>query len=600
MRRKTVIAIGVLAVAGIAYFKDDIRSLWDGLHVHVVDYPATAKPAVWLDQGVSKKDLRWFYHADQGTRTFSIPYDWFMALEQPTVPWLLFTRAGAFHETEYLDRFGFIPDTVIPNDPAPLPIGFAKGTAMLDGNGAPFRNPHTKEDMKAIGLTCSACHTGRFSYKGTPVVVDGGSALTNLFELQNGIGLSLFMTRFWPGRFARFADAILGSDSTLEERMTLRDQLDLVLKQYGNVKNLEAKVEADSVDEGYGRLDALNRIGNQVFSLDLNNPANYAAHSAPVHFPRIWNAPWFDWVQYNASIMQPMIRNAGESLGVASDVNLTDPSKGLFKSSVDLKTLHEIEAMIAGEPPVKEFSGLKSPSWPKDIFPPPDPKLVEAGAKLYAQHCQECHLPPTNTKEFWENREWWTTNDIGQPILKLKVKQIGTDPAQAQDMLNRTVATPSNLGIVSNSFGFALSEVVAKVVNYIYDKEKLPDAERQKLNGYRPNDIQAPLKYKARPLNGVWATPPYLHNASVPTIEDLLGPADKRPTVFYLGNREYNPDKLGYETEKELPNGTRFDTGIRGNSNRGHEFSNTKGPAVIGDALDADQRKALIAFLKTL
>jgi hypothetical protein len=599
MRRKAIIAIGVLAVAGVAYFKDDIRTLWDGLHVHVVEYPAT-KPAVWLDQGVSKKDLRWFYHADQGTRTFMIPYDWFMALEQPTVPWLLFTRVGAFHETEYLDRFGFIPDTVIPNDPAPLPIGFAKGTAMLDGNGAPFRNPHTKEDMKAIGLTCSACHTGRFSYKGTPVVVDGGSALTNLFQLQNGIGLSLVMTRFWPGRFARFADAILGSDSALEERMTLRDQLDLVLKQYNNIKNLEAKVEADSVDEGYGRLDALNRIGNQVFSLDLNNPANYAAHSAPVHFPRIWNAPWFDWVQYNASIMQPMIRNAGESLGVASDINLTDPSKGLFKSSVNLKTLHEIEMMIAGDAPIKEFSGLKSPSWPKDIFPPPDPKLVETGGKLYAQYCQECHLPPTNTREFWENREWWTTNDNGQPILKLKVKQIGTDMAQAQDMRNRTVAIPSNLGIVNNSFGLALSEVVAKVVNYVYDQEKLPEAERQKMNGYRPNDIQAPLKYKARPLNGVWATPPYLHNASVPTIEDLLGPADKRPTVFYLGSREYNPDKLGYETEKDLQNSSRFDTGIRGNSNRGHEFSNTKGPAVIGDALDTDQRKALIAFLKTL
>jgi hypothetical protein len=432
------------------------------------------------------------------------------------------------------------------------------------------------------------------------VVIDGGPALTNLFELQKGIGLSLVLTRYWPSRFARFAEAILGSDSTLEERMTLRDQLDLVLKQYNKIKDLEAKVEATSVDEGYGRLDALNRIGNQVFSLDLNNPGNYAAHSAPVHFPRIWNAPWFDWVQYNASIMQPMIRNAGESLGVASDINLTDPSKGLFKSSVDLKTLYEMERMIAGDAPNKEFSGLKSPSWPKDILPPPDPKLVEAGAKLYEQHCRECHLPPTNTKEFWDNREWWTKNDAGQPILTLKVKQIGTDPAQAVDMINRTVAVPSNLGIVSNSFGFALSEVVQKVVYYLYDKDKVPEPDRQRMNGYRPNDIQAPPKYKARPLNGIWATPPYLHNGSVPTIEDLLGPADKRPIVFYLGNREYNPDKLGYETERELQNSSKFDTRIRGNSNRGHEFSNTKGPAVIGDALDADQRKALIAFLKTL
>jgi hypothetical protein len=47
------------------------------------------------------------------------------------------------------------------------------------------------------------------------------------------------------------------------------------------------------VTEGFARLDALNRIGNVVFAVDLNNPDNFVAYSAPVHFPRIWNAPWF-------------------------------------------------------------------------------------------------------------------------------------------------------------------------------------------------------------------------------------------------------------------------------------------------------------------
>ena len=87
------------------------------------------------------------------------------------------------------------------------------------------------------------------------------------------------------------------------------------------------------------RLDALNRIGNQGFSIDLKNPENYAGSSAPVHYPRIWNTPWFDWVQYNGSIMQPMVRNAGESLGVSAELNLTEPSKGLYKSSVNIKAL---------------------------------------------------------------------------------------------------------------------------------------------------------------------------------------------------------------------------------------------------------------------
>ncbi len=119
------------------------------------------------------------------------------------------------------------------------------------------------------------------------------------------------------------------------------------------------------------------------------------------------------------------------------------------------------------------------------------------------------------------------------------------------------------------------------------------------MNGDRPNGIQAPLAYKVRPLNGIWATPPYLHNGSVPTVYDLLSPASERPTKFYLGNREYDPVKLGYRTE-ELANGFAFDTSLPGNSNRGHEFSDDKRDGVIGPKLSPDERKALIEYIKTL
>ena len=259
-----------------------------------------------------------------------------MALEQPTISWLPFTNVGLFSDTAYLDRYGFIPDTIIPGKEA-LPIGFAKGTPMLDPTGAVWRNPRTKQEMIGVGLTCAACHTGSFTYKDTAVVIDGGPALTDLFAMKQGMGISLALTRYWPGRFDRFAERILGPDSTVDDREALKTQLDQVLNQYKQVKNLEERVASHSIQEGYGRLDALNRIGNQVFSIDLKKPENYAGSSAPVHYPRIWNTPWFDWVQYNGSIMQPMVRNAGESLGVSSELNLTDPSKGLYKSSVDVK-----------------------------------------------------------------------------------------------------------------------------------------------------------------------------------------------------------------------------------------------------------------------
>ena len=119
-----------------------------------------------------------------------------------------------------------------------------------------------------------------------------------------------------------------------------------------------------------------------------------------------------------------------------------------------------------------------------------------------------------------------------------------------------------------------MGEVVVKTVNTIYDQKTppTPPADRQRINGYMPNELRGELAYKVRPLNGIWATPPYLHNASVPNVFALLSPVEERPKKFWLGNREYDPVNLGYKTDY-LANGFEFDTSIRGNSNSGHEFS---------------------------
>lgn len=615
--------VAALVAAGVyVAFKDDITQIWDAFHVKVAEYPQPKK-TIWLEQNVSREQLNWFYHADQGTRTLGIPYEWFMKLEQPTIPWLIFTSVAPFKDPAYLDRFGFIP---VPEQKDVLPIGFAQGGPMLDPSGAPWRNPVDKKDMTGIGLTCAACHTGRFTYKDTAVIIDGGPALTNLLKLKQGVGVALLMTRYLPGRFGRFAENILGKDATAGDRTTLKYQIDEVLGQLKEVQQLENSVTTQSIEEGYGRLDALNRIGNQVFALDLKKPENYRGSSAPVHYPRIWNTPWFDWVQYNGSIMQPMVRNAGESLGVSSELNLTEPGKGLYKSSVDVDTLHAMEQMIAGKPPNAKdgFSGLRSPEWPENILPKIDWTLASKGAKLYEENCRECHRPPVTKFEpaaanrprppaspnpayfnFADTKEW-RTNDIGQPVRILEnipISHVGTDPAQAADMMARTVELPANLGITQAGFADALKDLVEKTVNYIYDRKNpsLNKKQRDTFDGNMPNKIQGELAYKVRPLNGVWATPPYLHNGSVPTVHDLLSPFDDRPKQFYLGNREYDPVKLGYKTD-ELTNGFLFDTSIRGNANAGHEFNDkpegTRGR--IGRKLEPDERKAIIEYLKTL
>src|SRR6185436_6644521 len=95
------------------------------------------------------------------------------------------------------------------------------------------------------------------------------------------------------------------------------------------------------------------------------------------------------------------------------------------------------------------------------------------------------------------------------------------------------------------------------------------------------------LAYKGRPLTGVWATPPYLHNGSVPTLYDLLLPPAQRPPTFMLGTREFDPVNVGYVTEQTPENRSLWPEKpfefkardalgkeIPGNSNAGHDYNN--------------------------
>jgi len=118
--------------------------------------------------------------------------------------------------------------------------------------------------------------------------------------------------------------------------------------------------------------------------------------------------------------------------------------------------------------------------------------------------------------------------------------------------------------------------------------------------------------YRARPLDGVWATAPYLHNGSVPTLDDLLRPQADRPQVFCVGPVEFDPERVGLPvpvatklTAAECEAGlTRFDVRQRGNSNLGHSFEGlADGPrplGVLGRQLLNRERSALIEYLKTL
>ena len=283
-----------------------------------------------------------------------IPYAWMMALERPEVPFLLFTEVGRLMDSEYLARFGFLPNaetgyapgglsegwqapegltevvTDSLNNPDGLPVGFARTED--------WANERTGEEVDVLGFTCAACHTGQLNYQGRGIRIEGGPAMTDLGKFRTAVGYALGMTLL-PGRFGRFADRVLdpGQDA---------DSLKEAIRGFISAGQRLQRQTADiyPTEEGFSRLDAIGRIGNFVFAEELD-PVNFAVSDAPVNFPHIWDTPWLEWVQYNASFSQPMMRNAGEAMGVFASVNFDsiDSDEQLFRSTIAAVDLHEME-----------------------------------------------------------------------------------------------------------------------------------------------------------------------------------------------------------------------------------------------------------------
>ena len=246
-------AIALVAVVFVAIveFPDRAGSILPQFIAQILPPPLPTVPPVkeahWLDQNWSTEDRHWFHHASQGTATFPVPYDWFVALEQPGLH--LFTQPGLLRDSGYLERFGFIPSpksvhtdeaslrplrlfrssprcrdrarspSVAGLQPTPvenfdgLPVGFAR----LDRR----HNPGTGEpEPDQIGLTCAACHTGSIRYKGVSVRFDGGPAMVDLQKLEHRDRPVDFYTVERAGPFPTLCDARARSGSQQREDTT--------------------------------------------------------------------------------------------------------------------------------------------------------------------------------------------------------------------------------------------------------------------------------------------------------------------------------------------------------------------------------------------
>ncbi len=111
---------------------------------------------------------------------------------------------------------------------------------------------------------------------------------------------------------------------------------------------------------------------------------------------------------------------------------------------------------------------------------------------------------------------------------------------------------------------------------------------------------EQPAGYVAPPLDGIWATAPYLHNGSVPTLWHLLH-AEQRPVLWSRRDNGFDRERMGINaaTHDRLPESANslhqrrqyFDTRRFGKSAAGHRFP---------EKLNEQQKRAVLEFLKTL
>jgi mono/diheme cytochrome c family protein len=199
-------------------------------------------------------------------------------------------------------------------------------------------------------------------------------------------------------------------------------------------------------------------------------------------------------------------------------------------------------------------------AWIAELTPPGYPFPVDAslatrGERVFASSCAHCHGTYGNSSTY--------------PNLAIGLDEVGTDPLLAS----------------------GTAEFGASYIQWFKDSFF---GEVSRLD---------PVKgYIAPPLDGIWATAPYLHNGSVPTMAALL---DSRARPAYwtrsMDSKDYDPAALGWKFQAldhgksgEASASARakiYDTTRPGYGNGGHTF---------GDVLSPDDRTALIEYLKTL
>lgn len=224
-----------------------------------------------------------------------------------------------------------------------------------------------------------------------------------------------------------------------------------------------------------------------------------------------------------------------------------DFSRLLMQTSVvAVGSTEHADAIDAQFPDVLAWlMALEPPAYPGDI----DADLAELGEEVFLDSCSGCH----GTYAADPAEETY-------PNLLVHVDEVGTDPVYAETLAYE----PFVDWMRSSWFGQSGDH----------------------------GEFVAELAYLAPPLDGIWATAPFLHNGSVPDLVSLLDP-DERPTTWRrdFEDSTYDHDRVGWPWSAGDESFATYDTTIEAYGNQGHTY---------GADLTAEERDAVLEYLKTL
>lgn len=451
----------------------------------------------------------------------------------------------------------------------------------------------TKSDPTPLILTtetCGTCHMGRVRISSTTAdstILNLYGGVNNQFDirrwrtaleqtvekyLKDGSAINKTATKLRTiirSKPQRFFDSNLAQDTVQREFFTRAGGAESILHNFvkhaatfTRGKHLErsssykiGESNPPNIDQGHpGQVDASGDLVSQLLLTTFGMPAK----ASLTDIPSVWLQSEYAVGQWDGSLGNQYIRNLAAEIAVA-------PTGG-----VDRRVAHYALQFVT-ELPAPKFPFLSD-------HPQNRAMLVEKGQRLFQTNCADCHSA-LNTRVY---------------------------PEVATDMNRAKVITKIGGAAVAKAF-------------YDACHTDLPDGTSPPSCGAFTKYLLSPDPkigpgYTAKPLTGIWARAPYLHNGSVPTLRHLLLPST-RPADFVVGSLNYDTKNIGYAWDmRQLESYHQIDPQVDvlnthhdGLSNKGHDQAILKVDSKTyrldwtpepGD--DPDSIEALLEYLKTL